>query len=190
MKLQSSEQEILSPLPTPNDKLDMENRLGDYFVFLRRLISRSPMGKFLSKPHWIKLLLSFLSVKPCNDVETLLRMDEEVVGGEKEEEDEGESGNSPLKSAAANMDIPGPSSEAQENKNSWPEDSSPVVSGKRTGFGVGGLELSKNILFTPGLRPRLLAVQLLEILLGNFPRDSSDLKEQVRNLNPILLFSI
>ena len=165
----------LSPLPTPNDKLEIENRLGDYFVFLRRLISRSPIGKFLSKPHWVKLILSFLSVKPCSDLEVFLKLDDE--DDEKRERDV-----CSQKSYSSDMDSAGTSVKFDQQTDDPP--GTPITENNMkphfSSFGTNGLEMSKNILFTPGLRPRLLAVQLLETLLGNVPKESSDLQEQVR----------
>jgi len=166
------------PLPTPNDKLDIENRLGDYFVFLRRLISRSPMGKFLSKPHWVKLILSFLSVKPCSDIETLLKLNDE---DDKQLDSQSSYGTTPPGSS------PGPSSRPSDSAEGLKahilaRELNLETNKNVNSSGITGLEMSKNILFTPGLRPRLLAVQLLDALLTNVPKESSDLQEQVSGI--------
>jgi len=137
-------------------------RLGDYLVFLRRLISNSSMGKYLCKPQWIKLLMSFLSLKPCDDLELFLKFNKEEL---------------------FECDSPKPSSSKDL--------SSPVENNCQTTDRRDLTEIEKNIcrniLLTPGLRPRLLTIQLLESVLELIPPESSDLREQVRTL--ILFFT-
>ena len=109
-------------------------------MFLRHLISKSPMGKFLCKSQWIRLLLSFLSVKPCDDVKIFLNMQAEDMIDPKKE-------------------------------------------GKAGKMSEMGIQMCRDILFTPGLRPRLLAIQLLEYILNYISKSESDLQELVRLLD-------
>lgn len=158
-------------LPTPNGKLELESRIGDYFVFLRRLFSKNRMGKFLSKPHWIKLILAFLSTKPCNDVETFLNFACDCPLEEEEKR--------VLSRVPSPENIPGPSSGSQCSGRD--EDLCNELRRNKLKASVGcGRDMCRNIVFAAtGLRPRLLAVQLLESLLTNLSHDLSDLREQV-----------
>ncbi|CAG7693965.1 unnamed protein product, partial [Allacma fusca] len=140
---------------TPSDRQDMENRLGDLFVFLRRLISRDPMGKFLCRPHWIRVILSFLSLKACSDAETFLSMNTE---------ERLESGMSTTSQPAENSTSDGAGVTREADFNNL----SPL-----------GVQLCRRVTLTPGMRPRLLSVQLLESILSVIPSDSDDLKHQV-----------
>lgn len=162
-------------LLNPVEKQEIEMRLGDLFVFLRRLIGGNFGGlkHFFAKPHWIKLLLSFLSVKPCSDVEMFLKFDN------------GGTGNG-VPSAPPPMTSPASSSAEHEKIEVIHLDNSQQPSTSSTGVSTGAtslteveLQMCRNILVAPGLRSRMLSVNLLESILTSVPKDSSDLKDQV-----------
>ncbi|ODM97024.1 putative E3 ubiquitin-protein ligase HERC1 [Orchesella cincta] len=159
----------------PVEKQEVEMRLGDLFVFLRRLIACSPIGRFLCKPHWIKLILSFLSVKPCSDVEMFLKFHTE---------------SSCVSNSAANTTSPPPppppssASTPQHEGSEQPPTSTGATASTETKnltphLSEVEIQMCRNILVAPGLRPKMLAVNLLESILVSVPKDSSDLKDQV-----------
>jgi hypothetical protein len=123
---------------------------------LRRLISNSPMGKYLCRPQWIKLLLSFLSMKPCDDIELFLKLSKDCMVECR----------SPQPSTSADFQSIriDATTEDQSNK----------------GLTEIEKDVCRSILLTPGLRPRLLTVQFLESVLELIPAESSDLMEQVK----------
>jgi hypothetical protein len=140
-------------LLTPVEKQDLETRLGDFLVFLRRLIATGPMGQYLCRYQWIKLLMSFISCKPCEDVDLFLKLG---FGKENVESCDTQSSTSSSQE--------GPFMNSEFNL-------SPI-----------GKDIYKNILLTPGIRPRLLTVQLLESVLRLATNnEGTDFKEQVHN---------
>lgn len=138
-------------LLTPAEKQDLETRLGDFLVFLRRLIATGPMGNYLCRYQWINLLMSFISCKPCEDVDLFLKLGRESV---------------------ESVESPSPSTSSSHDGSFLPNSEfslSPI-----------GKDIYKNILLTPGIRPRLLTVQLLESVLRLATNnEGSDFKEQV-----------
>jgi len=137
------------------------------------------MGKFLSKPHWIKLTLAFLSTKPCSDVETFLNFACDCVTDEEETRS--------LSRSETPESAPGPSSRFHTSEVEEEEIRRNRSPGKN--FVECGREICRNIIFAAtGLRPRLLAVQLLETLLLNLSRDLSDLREQVTKLDSVMSY--
>ncbi|CAL8069477.1 unnamed protein product [Orchesella dallaii] len=159
----------------PVEKQEVEMRLGDLFVFLRRLIACSSIGRLLCKPHWIKLILSFLSVKPCSDVEMFLKFDTETIC----------ESNSAGHNATGTSPPPPPSSSPPHEDSETPPNapgappSSEMKNVTAPNLSEVEIQMCRNILVAPGLRPKMLAVNLLESILVSVPKDASDLKDQV-----------